>query len=151
MLRAQDIRIRVLDGRNGHPLRDCVSIQTSPQQRAPLLVLRTSKEGVALLRVGDELAGTAEGRDSLACKGVPTLGKVGSVDKIGIWPDWDVDCRPLAEGSRLPPRVQFYRVDEILKFGVVSGNTCGGFEVSRKPGELVLFVRPPHWWEAIKR
>ena len=70
---------------------------------------------------------------------------------IAIWPDWDVDCRPPDESSFLPPRVHFYPVEEILRFGVATGNTCGRLEVSAKPGELVLFVRPPHWWEAIRR
>ena len=151
MLRAQDIRIRVVDGRNGHPLRDCVNILTSPQQHAPVLLLRTSKEGVALVRVGDEHAGTPAGSDALPCKDVPSLGRVARVDMIAIWPDWDVDCRPPDESSFLPPRVHFYPVEEILRFGVATGNTCGRLEVSAKPGELVLFVRPPHWWEAIRR
>jgi len=151
MLYAQEIRIRVLDGRNGHPVQDCVSIQTSPRQRTPLLTLRTSREGVAVLSVSDEQAGTAVGTDRLPCKDAPTLGRVGRVDTIGIWPDWDLDCRPLGESGRLPPRLKLYPVEEILKLGVATENACGRVEASPAAGELIFFVRPAHWWEAIRR
>ncbi len=44
-----------------------------------------------------------------------------------------------------------YSVDEILKNGMVTKNTCGHLNVETIRGRLLYFVRPIHWWELFKQ
>jgi hypothetical protein len=39
----------------------------------------------------------------------------------------------------------------ILNSGVTTSNTCGKVRIKAIPGELLLFVRPPTFWEAMRR
>ncbi len=59
-----------------------------------------------------------------------------------------VDCRN-SKGGRDEP---VYLVSDILNSGVLAANTCGTrLKIAPTPGEMILFVRPGHWWEGIKR
>ena len=40
-----------------------------------------------------------------------------------------------------------YRVSTIIASGLVAKNNCSRRTATAKPGELVIFVRPPTWWE----
>lgn len=146
---AQGIRIRLLNGRNGHPIKDCLNVWTSPVQRTPFVV-RTQKNGIAVVVINDRNA--SEERQIVApCKAVPTSASIAHADTIGVWPDLEVDCRPRNEIGISPTRTKFYSVDEILKIGVAVTNTCGKFKTNPVPGELIFYVRPAHWWEALSR
>jgi hypothetical protein len=150
-LYAQDIQIRVLDGRTGHPVSDCLNIWTSPGQREPLVV-RAGKDGVAVLHTSDDHAAPVRGHSvDLPCTDVPTAGSVTHVEMIGISPDWDIDCRVSEKTGLTPADTKFYSVDEILRSGIATDNICGKFRTEPKRGELVFYVRPPHWWESLRR
>ena len=146
-LRAQDIRIKLLDGRNGHPLSDCLAIWTSSDQRRPLWV-RTDKDGIALLHLGDERAVPPSEPNLSRCKDTPTFGSFPHAETIAAVPDWDVDCQAFDKSKA---RTKFYPVDEILKGGAAIENSCGKFRTEPKRGELILYARPPHWWESFRR
>jgi hypothetical protein len=147
-LRAQDIRIKLLDGRNGHPLTDCLGIWTSSDQRRPLWV-RTDKDGIVILHLGDERAVPTSEPNLSRCKDTPTFGSISHAETIAAVPDWDVDCQTFDKSKA---RTKFYPVDEILKGGAAAiENSCGKFRMEPMRGELILFARPPHWWESFKR
>jgi len=148
---AQQIQIKLLNGRNGHSIKDCLSIWTSPAQRNPdPFMVRTEKNGIAVLNVSAQ--STSPGHQIVApCKAVPTTVDIAHAETIGIWADLQVDCRPRNEVGSSPTRTKFYSVDEILKTGIVTTNTCGKFKADPVPGELIFFVRHPHWWEALSR
>jgi hypothetical protein len=64
-----------------------------------------------------------------------------------------VDCRELVRYTANPKTYDtdivkdVYRFQDVLIHGVVTPNKCGKAIAQPVPGQLVLFVRPPHWWE----
>jgi hypothetical protein len=40
-----------------------------------------------------------------------------------------------------------YPVSTIVASGLVASNNCSKRTATAKPGELIIFVRPPTWWE----
>jgi hypothetical protein len=40
-----------------------------------------------------------------------------------------------------------YPVSTIVASGLVANNNCSRRTATAKPGELIIFVRPPTWWE----
>jgi hypothetical protein len=40
-----------------------------------------------------------------------------------------------------------YPVSTIVASGLVANSNCGRRNATAKPGELIIFVRPPTWWE----
>lgn len=40
-----------------------------------------------------------------------------------------------------------YPVSTIVASGLVANNDCGKRTATGKPGELIVFVRPPTWWQ----
>jgi len=124
-LQAQDVTIRVLDGRNGHPVtKERLVVWVGPV-RGTALELPTDKDGVAVLHLSKDHA-----------------------DSIELTADYNFDCQPYRKNTPTPS----YSVKEILQSGVVTQNTCGKLSQSEaKPGELIFFVRPLHWWEGFRR
>ena len=57
------------------------------------------------------------------------------------------DCRKPMRGD--PP--ERYNLTSIAKSGIATQNTCGRVSLHTQPGELVLFVRPAHWYEGLNR
>jgi hypothetical protein len=122
-LSAQEIRIRVLDGRNGHAISD-----------EHVNVWFNSFKGSALESATDK-------------NGYVTLQLPKDVKFLVIAADYYADCRSIRKNFA----PQSYPVAEIIKIGVLADNTCGKFAVEPKPGELVFYVRPLHWGEALHR
>lgn len=56
-----------------------------------------------------------------------------------------LECRHHMPGS--PP--EGYNFQAIAHTGLSTGNTCKGPMVRPVPGELVFYVRPPHWYDGI--
>lgn len=56
-----------------------------------------------------------------------------------------LECRHHLSGT--PP--EGYGFEAIARSGVSTENTCGGPLVRPAPGELVFYVRPPHWYNGI--
>lgn len=122
-LREQDVRIRVLDGRSGHPISDEHVQVWFNSIKGPALDLPTDKDGYAALSLSQ------------------------GVESLFIFTDFYYDCRPFRKNVSKPS----YAVAEILKTGVVAENVCGKFTTEPKRGELTFFVRPLHWWESFRR
>ncbi|MGH9433907.1 MAG: hypothetical protein ACRD3T_20455 [Terriglobia bacterium] len=133
MLHAQDVRIKVLNGRNGRPVtNERVNVWVGDKPAAlgfggkagAQFFLPTGKDGVAVLHLGPVRP-----------------------DLIEVLPDFYLACqRPRPVGS-----VPRYSIKEIITQGVATANTCGKIEVSPKPGELIFFVRPRTLWERLRQ
>ena len=130
---AQEVRIRVLDGRNGRPVRDEINVDFFENDERGIdighrhnwrwLTPRTDKDGVIQVRLE------------------PT-------DKyITVEPAETIDGR-LKRKERpdlLHPPLS--SVAEIIHSGIVLENHCGEVQAVPGPGELVFFVKPLHWWQ----
>jgi len=116
------IRIRTVDGRNGHPISN-ERLQVKINGQAHVLDLPADKNGIADIQIAS--ANTF----------------------LEIESNLYFDCRPFDQGKSRPK----YSVSEILKSGLVVMNTCGKLNIMPKPGEVVFFVRPLHWWEGLRR
>lgn len=145
---AQGIHIKVLDGRNGKPVSgECVNVWIG-QDAASSLLVPTDKSGVALVHLTTKSTELNAHQSGKACGGwgviEPTLMYA---DTIGITSGSYMPCEPHPANS---PRLSF-SVQEVLRSGATTTNTCGKIEGHPQPGELIFFVRPLRWWEKLKR
>lgn len=120
---AEPIIIRVVDGRNGHPITDEKLQLWFNSQSGSAMSIATDEQGVAKV---DASAGAA---------------LLVSANLYG-------DCR---YSKQTGPERPTYPVSDIVRSGVLGANTCGKLKLSPTPGELIFFVRPEHWWEGMKR
>src|SRR5580692_1594700 len=129
---AQEVKIRVVDGRNGRPVygeinadffeSDERGVAIGQRHNWRWLTPRTDEDGLIHLRLE------------------PT-------DKyLTVTPADAVDCR-LQKGELPPVYFPLSSLGEIIQSGIALENHCGKTRVAPRPGELVLFVRPLHWWE----
>ena len=147
-LRAQDIRIKVLDGRNGHPVTNgwCVNVWVG-KERGPMLLIPINKDGIALLHLTDKDSEVSVQNHGSACGGMGLIDPVVKyADTIRIIPDNGMLCQAHPPDS---PWLSF-SVKKVLQSGDSTTNVCGKIEANPKPGELVFFVRPLTWWERMK-
>ena len=58
-------------------------------------------------------------------------------------------CRRVSKADRAkgPERLS---LAEILASGVIETNGCGTHKAAITPGELIVYVRPKHWWERLR-
>lgn len=159
LARPQDISIRVLNGRNGKPITDeCINVSLGSWHGADLLLPTTN--GIAMLHIrGNQITGAAP---SSSCNGQAIVGPKPfskGVDTIAVATDYYKSCQEYGKIDRGEPATQellkeivpSYSINTILKDGASAGNTCGKIRVQPKPGELILFVRPTHWWQRMRR
>lgn len=117
----QTVRVRVVDGRNGKTIKD---------ERVQVWVGKTVNP-----------VEPQSGPDGVAIFNAPE----GS--SIEIESNLYVDCRPFRKDAPRP----VYSVDEIERTGIATANSCGKYKTTAKPGELVFYVRPLHFWEGMTR
>ena len=120
---AEPIKIRVVDGRNGHPITDEKLQLWFDRQSGGAMSIATDKQGVAKV---DAPAGSA------------------LILSANIY----TNCW---YSKQTGPKQPTYSVSSIVRSGVSGANTCGTVKVLPRPGELIFFVRPEHWWEGMKR
>jgi hypothetical protein len=151
--RAQQIRIKAVNGSSGKPVvNECLNIWAGTLPGTHL-VARTDKSGVAVLNFTETGFSTGTG-----CPGWPTVA-LRQADSPGIIVAGDryIACQENGKiTSGGPPvnslnRMPSYAVTTLLKAGISAGNTCGKFRAKAAPGELILFMRAPHWWERTKQ
>lgn len=150
LLHGQEIRIKVLNGRNGKPItKECLNIWVGTLA-GPHLVAATNREGVVVLRVSDDEVVAGAG-----CQGWPVQAAwpTGS-EGILATGDYYVVCQEYARFTPNPAKPKFeamvpplYSIKKILESGLSSSNTCGKFRAEPKPGELIFYVRPRSFLE----
>lgn len=150
-LHAQEvqIKIKVLNGRNGQPLeKSCVYVQVWKTPREfSAEEIATDHKGVAPIRLSYDDASVSPGRKDSACfRGATVDAVLRYGDSVNIVPNRDtaVDCRP---GTNPSVRRDYsYPLKLIVRRGIVLANTCGKAAATPTPGEVILFVKPVHWW-----
>lgn len=155
---AQDIYIRVLNAKNGHPIRDeCLNISLGKWHGAELFG-QTNPDGVITLHVDGKQV-TVETNSQRACNTEAVVGpKFFANDErsISVSGDIYVACqeyrKPASKSEIVPPGelIPNYPISKILESGIAAANTCGKFKAEAKPGELILFSRPRTLWEWMK-
>jgi len=148
-LDAQTVRIKLLNGKNGHPLvGNCVNVWVG-SGRKEAMALPTNEDGVASLKLTQN---DAEIETEHVWKGCGLLGVIDPIvkysDQIRINTSF-VSCQ-----QRTPDfswlAIRPFSTKEIVQSGIVTTNTCGKAKTSPEPGEIVLFVRPLSFWEKMK-
>lgn len=154
-LRAQEIHIRVLNGRNGHPItQECLNVWIGTRY-GPHMVAATDADGVVVLRlVNNELV--AEN----GCRGWPArASRPSGTDAIALAGDKYVDCQEYgkvvpgepATADLLKDIMPSYSIKKILESGVSAANKCGKFRGEAMPGELIFFVRTRSFLERTRQ
>ena len=148
-LNAQTIRVKLLNGKNGHPLAGkCVNVWVG-SGRKEAMALPTNQDGVASLELTQNDAQIDTQHEWKACG---LLGVIHPIvkysDQIEINTSY-VSCEPhTPDFSWLATRA--FPTKGIVQSGIVTTNTCGTAKASQEPGEIVLFVRPLSFWEKMK-
>ena len=133
------IHIRVLDGRTGKNLSGMnltfVDYHTNPDGSTHVdlsgrMLVKTSADG-------DSYIANPDAHGVLVFNG---LGRNGAWIPCTRQKLYDSDTRTY--GSE-----HLYPVSTIVASGLVANNNCGRKTAAAKPGELIIFVRPPTWWE----
>lgn len=117
-------RIRVVDGRNGEPMRSAHAMLWYDEKAGAGYAVTTDARGFANMP---------------APVGEPVRVLVSLVDVT--------DCRRRA----VDDLAVGFNLKQIAAHGVGSENRCGQVGERTTPGELVLFARPARWYEGINR
>jgi hypothetical protein len=149
-LDAQEIKIRLIDGRNGQPLANtCVNVWVG-SSRKEALAIPTDSKGTAKLYL------TSEGGKIDISHSWSGCGLFGVLDPVVMYQEdirinvGYVLCQTSGKNYSWLS-TNGYVTKDLVQKGVVSENRCGKATEERKPGELVLFVRPLNWWEKLKQ
>jgi len=117
------LQIRVVDGRNGTPIKDEVINLWFDEQDGSPVPLQTNEAGVALVPASS----------------APALRVIWAATTY-------IDCRKRQADAPLAA----YSLKEITEHGLAAENTCGSPGFSRHAGELIIFVRPRRWYDGAK-
>jgi hypothetical protein len=159
LLSAQEVRIRVLNARNGKPVTDeCVNVSLGAWHGGDLIA-PTNKDGLVVLHFENGQV-SADPAPPSACNGLAVLGPrpvPTGVDTLTITSDEYADCQEWAKVTpgEIPRealnRAPSYPIKKVLESGVAAGNRCGRLRAEVKPGELVFYVRPRSFWERMRQ
>lgn len=148
-LGAQTIRVKLVNGKTGRPMAGTHINVWVGKERKWAIVVPTDKDGVASLVLTDK-----EGEVN-----VPTGDDDGSHVVIRPVVKYDDDlginapfvlCQPnTPDYSWLA--IRHFSTERVVREGTVMPNTCGKAIASPEPGDLIIFVRPLTWWEALKQ
>ena len=160
MVHAQQIRIVVLDARNGKPVPfECLNVSLGVWHGADILA-RTDQSGVATITM-DATHISANPVTGRPCQGISetkTIANAEQLTTLSVVPDWYVSCQyskkqvkdPVWLAESPAQRIPSFFIKEVLSKGAVAANSCSKLSPSPKPGELVLIVRNRTFWEGMK-
>jgi hypothetical protein len=151
-LYAQEIDIRVLNGRNGKPVtNECLNISLGSWHGGDLIA-PTNTDGVVVLHLANNQV-TADPAPPHACNGTAVLGPraiPNGMRAITLWGDYYVACQEhgkITPGEPATPNLlkevmPSYPIKKILDSGLSAANICGKIRVEARPGELIFYVKP---------
>jgi hypothetical protein len=134
---AQQITVKLVDGRNGRALQNqSVAIWLAEKPAGvPAQTVLTNADGIAYFPVPTPLASFVIGGEGLVdCR--ERLTYTGNAKRYEAEKD-------------TVNKEEVYRFADVLSHGVVTANRCGKAVAQPVAGQLVLFARPPHWWERV--
>ncbi len=150
-LSAQTLEIKLVNGRNGRPMVGASSYVNVwvGTERKEAIAIPTDGNGVARLRLtlntGEiNIPNSSTDRGSI----VVDHPVVNYNEAFRINTPYVLCVSGGSNYSWL--RSVDFSTKDILQHGYVSPNTCGKVTVSPQPGQVLLFVRPLTWWEALK-
>ncbi len=152
VLRAQTVEIKLVDGRNGHPMKGtCVDVWVGkPRKIVMSMVIPTDEKGVARLRLTDNDGEIDVHNHWAGCGDRGVANPVVTYDDpLKIHAGYVLCQARKSDYSWLA--VMDFSTKEVLQHGIATANTCGKVTASPKPGEVVIFVRPLNWWETFKQ
>jgi hypothetical protein len=149
-LSAQTIEIKLIDGRNGHPIANsCVNVWVGNEQK-DALAIPTDNDGVARLRLTDSDAEINTQNRWKQCGAFGVINPVVRFESSVTINAGYVLCQPQGtDYSWLA--LKNFPTKEILTEGVVTPNACGKHTAQREPGGVIVFVRPLSFWEKLKQ
>jgi hypothetical protein len=149
-LGAQIVTIKLVNGRNGHPMSSSYVNVWVGTKRKEAMVIPTDKDGIARLRLTDN-------DDEVDLH----MRKKYVRDNVVIDPivKYDEEFQVNVGFVICYPHVRDYSwlstanisTKQLLQEGIVWPNSCGKATASPEPGELIIFVRPLTWWEKMKQ
>lgn len=147
---AQTIRIKLVNGRNGHPVAHaCVNVGVDHLEEKHMLAIPTNEDGVAEFRFTDTDAELNTKNPWQRCGDFGVIRPVLKYsERIGINSGYVLCGSRTSDYSWLA--VTTFSTPEVLQRGVVTPNTCGNATASPEAGEILIFVRPLTWWEKLK-
>jgi hypothetical protein len=125
-LSQQQITMKVLDGRNGHPLKNVViDVWFGERASGVPKQLRTGPDGTTVVTVPEGLRTFVAAGEFIAdCRGGNVAGK-SFIDR------------------------NVYSVDEVVRAGTVGENQCGKAIAQPIRNTFIFFLRPLYWWEKL--
>lgn len=146
---AQSVEIKLVNGRNGHPVSNShVNVWVGTKRKEAMVP--TDKDGVARLRLtanDDEV--NLHMRRKYAGDNVVIDPIVKYDEKFQVNVGFVICDSQVRDYSWLS--TTNISTTQLLQQGIVWPNSCGKATASPKPGELVIFVRPLTWWEKFKQ
>lgn len=151
ILCAQTVTIKLVNGRNGHPMsHTCIDLGVDHVDH--MLAIPTDNNGAARFYVTENDAEVDIQKRWTDCGNWGVIDPVVKRDMIGIHVGYVLCQFRKPDYSWLSTmNISTKQLLELLQQGIVLPNTCGKATASPKPGELVIFVRPLSWWETLKQ
>ena len=150
ILCAQIVTMKLVNGRNGHPMSNSYANVWVGTKRKEAMVIATDKDGIARLRLTDnDDEVDLHMRKKYVGDNVVTDPIVKYDGKFQINVGF-VICYPHVRDHSWLATTNI-STKQLLQQGIVWPNSCGKATASPKPGELVIFVRPLTWWEKLKQ
>ena len=147
--KAETIKIRLVDGRSGRPMAGKASYVNVwvGTERKDAIVIPTDVNGIASLNL---TFNTAEINIPPDDSGPAVVANpvVKYDESFSINVPY-VLCQSHG-GNYSWLKIMQLSTSRVLQEGIASANTCGKSRVDAKPGEVIIFVRPLTWWEALK-
>jgi len=151
-LSAQELQIRLLDGRNGLPMVGAASYVN-------VWVGTERKEAIAIPTDGNGVARLQLTRDPGKVKIPTSSNDGGSIVAANPVLEYNESFRVNVPYALCGPggsnhswlMLQSFSTNRVLEHGYVSPNACGKTTASPKPGQVILFVRPLTWWEKMRQ
>lgn len=151
-LSAQEIKIKLVDGRNGRPMAGTASHVNVwvGAERKEAIAMPTDGNGVARFQLTLDSGKVNIPNPSKDSGSIVVANPVVEYNKSFRINVPYVLCGPGGSNYSWLKSLHF-STKQILEHGYVSPNTCGKMRASPKPGQVVLFVRPLTWWEKLKQ
>jgi hypothetical protein len=149
VLRAQTIKIKLVNGKNGQSMANTFVNVWVGSERKDAMAIPTDKDGVARLYLTDK---DGEVKTQSPPKSSGEFAEVHPVVKyaenIRVVAGY-VICQPNTPNYSWLATLEF-STKQIVQQGIITTNSCGKSTGSPTPGEVVIFVRPLTWWEMLR-
>jgi hypothetical protein len=149
-LHAQVVKVKLVDGRSGHPIANsCVNVWVGNQHKAAMAI-PTDGNGIASLRLTDR------GEEVDIHNHWKGCGDFGVIDPVVLYADSIRVNAGYVLCQTHPPAESWlamtdFSTKQLIRDGIVTSSVCSKITASPQPGEVAIFVRPLSFWEKLKQ